>query len=152
MPTKLPKNLRAKSSSASTRIPTRWKWHYQKLSYLHDRLLQDRAKRLSEISQPAEPTSREPAESGTDEFDHELALCLLSSEQDALYEVEAAMSRTLHGGYGICEQTKKPIPSSRLKVIPWTRFRKEVADHLERERVTLPTRLGAIGTLRTNSR
>jgi RNA polymerase-binding transcription factor DksA len=88
------------------------------------------------------------ADSATDEFDHEIALSRLSVDQDALYEVEAAMKRILDGTYGICEQTGRPIPAERLKVLPWTRFRKEAANRLERTGVISRTRLGPLRSVR----
>ena len=74
-------------------IPKRWIWHYEKLSSLRERLIEERKERLHEAAQPLEIHSMSPADSATDEFDHELALSRLSVDQDALYEVEAAMNR-----------------------------------------------------------
>jgi RNA polymerase-binding transcription factor DksA len=126
-------------------IPRQWVWHYETLSSLRERLIQERKEWLSEASQPIEPHSMSQADSATDEFDHDLALSRLSVDQDALYEVEAAMKRILDGKYGICEQTGKPIPAGRLKVLPWTRYRKEVANRLERTGLIPPTQLGRLG-------
>ena len=95
--------------------------------------------------------SMSQADSATDEFDHELALSRLSVDQDALYEVEAAMNRILRGKYGICEQTGKPIPAGRLKVLPWTRYWTEVATRLERAGVIAPAQLGRLGRARHES-
>lgn len=134
-------------------IPKRWVWHYETLSALRERLMSERKQRLSEAAQPIEPPHGvNPADSATDEFDHELALSRLSVDQDALYEVEAAMTRILDGKYGICEQTGKPIPAGRLKVLPWTRYRKEVADRLERTGMIAPTQLGRLQTYATRPR
>ena len=129
-------------------VPKRWAWHYETLSSLREGLIRERKERLSEVAQPIEPHSMSLADSATDEFDHEIALSRLSVDQDALYEVEAAMKRILDGTYGICEQTGRPIPAARLKVLPWTRFRKEVADRLERTGVISRTRLGPLRSVR----
>jgi RNA polymerase-binding transcription factor DksA len=126
-------------------IPKQWVWHYETLSSLRERLLQERRERLTEAAEPMETHSLSQADSATDEFDHALALSRLSVDQDALYEVGAAMKRILDGKYGICEQTGKPIPAGRLKVLPWTRYRQEVANRLERTGVIPPTRLGRLG-------
>lgn len=128
-----------------TEIPKQWVWHYETLSSLRERLIQERRERLTEAAEPMEPHSLSQADSATDEFDHALALSRLSVDQDALYEVEAAMKRILDGKYGICEQTGKPIPVGRLKVLPWTRYRKEAANQLERTGVIAPNKLGHIG-------
>jgi RNA polymerase-binding transcription factor DksA len=129
-------------------IPARWAWHYEALSFLREELIRERKARLSEVAQPIEPHSMNLADSATDEFDHEIALSRLSIDQDALYEVEAAMKRILDGTYGVCEQTGEPIPAARLKALPWTRFRKEVATRLERTGVIAGARLGALRSLR----
>jgi RNA polymerase-binding transcription factor DksA len=129
-------------------IPSRWAWHYEALSSLREGLIRERKERLSEVAQPIEPHSMNLADSATDEFDHEIALSRLSVDQDALYEVEAAMKRILDGTYGICEQTGRPIPAARLKALPWTRFRKEVATRLERIGVIPLTRLGPLRSVR----
>ena len=132
-------------------IPKRWVWHYEKLSSLRERLIEERKERLNEVAQPLEIHNLSQADSATDEFDHELALSRLSVDQDALYEVEAAMDRILRGKYGICEQSGKPIPTGRLKVLPWTRYCTEVATRLERAGAIPPARLGRLGRARHES-
>jgi len=122
---------RRTSGTIPPQIPARWKWHYQTLSRLRERLIEERGEHLSEAAEPIERHSMHPADSASDEFDHEFALSQLSAEQDALYEVEAAMKRITNGGYGVCEQTGKRIPATRLKAVPWTRFREDVEARLE---------------------
>lgn len=61
-------------------------------------------------------------DAGTDNFDRDFALSLLSSEQDALNEIEAAIQRIYNGTYGICEETGEPISDERLEAVPFTRF------------------------------
>lgn len=129
-------------------IPKQWVWHYETLSSLRERLIQERKERLSEVAEPVESHSLSQADSASDEFDHALALSRLSVDQDALYEVEAAMRRILDGKYGICEQTGRPIPAGRLKVLPWTRYRREVANRLERTGVIPPAQLGHLAPVR----
>jgi hypothetical protein len=67
-------------------IPKRWKWHYETLARLRDRLIEERSEALSEAAEPVERHSLHQADSATNEFDHELALSQLSAEQDALYK------------------------------------------------------------------
>jgi RNA polymerase-binding transcription factor DksA len=111
-----------------------------------EQLIQERRERLTEVAEPIEAHSLSPADSASDEFDHALALSRLSIDQDALYEVEAAMKRILDGKYGICEQSGRLIPAARLKVLPWTRYRKEVANRLERVGVISANHLGRVGS------
>lgn len=98
---------------------------------MRDRLIEERNEALSEAAEPIERHSMHQADSATNEFDRELAVSQLSAQQDALYEIEAAMRRILDGSYGVCEQTGKRIPAARLKAVPWTRFREEVEAQLE---------------------
>ena len=120
------------SDTATLQIPKKWNWHYRRLQMLRETLLADRADQVSEINQPLEPHSMDDADSATDEFDHNLALGILSYEEDTLFEVDAAMRRILDGTYGICEVTGKPIPDARLRVVPWTRYTKEALEAIER--------------------
>jgi RNA polymerase-binding transcription factor DksA len=48
------------------------------------------------------------ADAGSDAYDRDFALSLLSQEQDALYEIEEALKRIEMGSYGICEMSGKP--------------------------------------------
>jgi RNA polymerase-binding transcription factor DksA len=61
------------------------------------------------------------ADAGTDTFDRDFALSLVSSEQDALNEIEEAILRIKDGTYGICEVTGKPIKKERLTAVPFAR-------------------------------
>jgi RNA polymerase-binding transcription factor DksA len=87
------------------------------------------------------------ADSGTDNFDRDFALSLLSSDQDAVYEIEEALKRIERKTYGICELTGKNIPRARLEAIPWTRFTVEAQAQLEREGALKSRRLGVLGTI-----
>jgi DnaK suppressor protein len=82
------------------------------------------------------------ADAGTDTFDRDFALGMLSSEQDALYEIDEALNRIRDGTYGKCELTGKPIEPQRLEAIPWTRFSAAAEKQLEREGAVKKTRLG----------
>jgi len=62
------------------------------------------------------------ADAGTDNFDREFALSLMSSEQDGLYEVEEALKRLESGTYGICELCEKSIAKARLEALPFARL------------------------------
>lgn len=129
------------------RVPPRWSWHYRQLQSLHERLLENKEVQAAEAVQPLEPHSMDDADSATDEFDHNLALCLLTKEQDALYEVEAAINRIRAGTYGICEETGKPIPEARLCAVPWTRYTRAVQERLEQEGLIKNAHLGVVASL-----
>jgi RNA polymerase-binding transcription factor DksA len=74
------------------------------------------------------------ADAGTDTFDRDFALSLVSSEQEALSEIEAAIKRVRDGTYGICEITAKPISKERLLAVPFTRYSAEAQKQIERNR------------------
>lgn len=61
-------------------------------------------------------------DAGTDNFDRDFALSLLSTEQESLKEIEAAIDRIYDGSYGHCEVTGDPIDPERLEAVPFTRF------------------------------
>src|SRR5205814_2764818 len=58
------------------------------------------------------------ADAGSDAYDRDFALSLLSQEQDALYEIDQALKRIELGTYGKCEMSGKPIPHARLEASP----------------------------------
>jgi RNA polymerase-binding transcription factor DksA len=87
------------------------------------------------------------ADSGTDNFDRDFALSLLSADQDSVYEIEEALKRIERKSYGVCELTGKPIPKARLEAIPWTRFTVDAQAQLERDGALRQRRLGQLGTV-----
>ncbi len=87
------------------------------------------------------------ADAGTDTFDRDFALSLVSSEQEALSEIEAAIQRIRTGSYGICEMTQKPIAKERLLAVPFTRYSAEAQKEIERNRYRTRTGAGLFGEL-----
>jgi DnaK suppressor protein len=73
------------------------------------------------------------ADAGSDAYDRDFALSLLSQEQDALYEIDEALKRIDLGTYGVCEMSGKPIPHARLEAIPFARFTVECQSQLEKQ-------------------
>jgi len=73
------------------------------------------------------------ADAGSDAYDRDFALSLLSQEQDALYEIDQALKRIELGTYGKCEMSGKPIPRARLEAIPFARFTVECQSQLEKQ-------------------
>src|SRR5437868_3968841 len=73
------------------------------------------------------------ADAGSDAYDRDFALSLLSQEQDALYEIDQALKRIDLGTYGTCEMSGKPIPRARLEAIPFARFTVECQSQLEKQ-------------------
>lgn len=72
------------------------------------------------------------ADQGTDNFDREFALNLVSSEQDVLYEIDEAMSRIDLGSYGVCEACGKAIERARLNALPFAKMCVKCKSNAER--------------------
>jgi len=87
------------------------------------------------------------ADAGTDTFDRDFALSLVSSEQEALSEIEAAIKRIFDGTYGVCEITGKPIAKDRLLAVPFTRYSAEAQKEIERNRHRTRTQAGLLGEM-----
>ena len=138
--------MKTRITIGSTPVPKQWVWHYQQLQTLRDRLLDSSREHMAEGATAVEPHSRDMADSATDEFDHVLALGLLSHEQDALHEVDSAMHRIREGTYGVCEDTGMAIPAARLRAMPWTRRTKEAEERAERQGIDQGAHLGAVGS------
>ena len=73
-------------------------------------------------------------EEGTDNFNREFSLKLVSSDQDIIYEIDEALRRIRQGTYGICEISGQPIEKERLRVIPHARHCMAVQTALEKGR------------------
>src|ERR1700756_4817943 len=74
------------------------------------------------------------ADAGSDAYDRDFALSLLSQEQDALYEIEEALKRIDGGTYGACEMSGKPTPHARLEAIPFARYTVECQTLIEKQK------------------
>jgi len=133
--------------NGEVKIKQDWVPFYERLLDLRDQLTRQMNGLAKESAQEMAGYSLHMADSGTDNFDRDFALSLLSSDQDAIYEIEEALKRIERNTYGICELTGKPIPKSRLEAIPWTRFTVQAQAQLEREGALRQRRLGALGTV-----
>ena len=71
------------------------------------------------------------ADAGSDAYDRDLALNLLSKEQDALYEIQDAIKRLERGVYGYCEISGERIVKERLEAIPFCRLTVQVQERWE---------------------
>jgi DnaK suppressor protein len=129
------------------KVKAQWAKYYNRLLELRDQLTRQMDGLAKESAQEMAGYSLHMADSGTDNFDRDFALSLLSSDQDAVYEIEEALKRIEKNTFGICELTGKPIPKKRLEAIPWTRFTVEAQAQLERDGALGQRRLGALGTV-----
>lgn len=103
-------------------IPGKWKPYYRQLMETREKIV-DQKSHLSEMAKEEQPSfSEHIGDAGTDQYDQDFTLSLISAGQDTLYEIEQALNRIKIGSYGICELTGQPIEPDRLGAIPWTRF------------------------------
>jgi RNA polymerase-binding transcription factor DksA len=72
------------------------------------------------------------ADAGSDAYDRDFALSLLSQERDSLFEIDAALKKISDGNYGFCEISGKPIPHNRLEALPFARYTVECQAELEK--------------------
>jgi RNA polymerase-binding transcription factor DksA len=139
--------LKAKATAVPRNVKAEWQKYCQRLLDLREQLLGQMNGLAKESAQELPGYSLHMADSGTDNFDRDFALSLLSSDQDAVYEIEEALKRIEKKTYGVCELTGKTIPKSRLEAIPWTRFTVEAQAQLEREGALKSRRIGQLGTV-----
>ena len=134
-------------TNGRVKIKTEWQKFYDRLLELRDQLMKQMDGLAEESAQEMAGYSLHMADSGTDNFDRDFALSLLSSDQDAIYEIEEALKRIEKCTYGVCELTGKNIPKARLEAIPWARFTVEAQAQLERDGALRQRRLGALGSV-----
>jgi RNA polymerase-binding transcription factor DksA len=115
------------------------------LAKQRDRLLQLKDELLDSMSGVGRDTLRTRAEgsdasafgmhtgdAGSDAYDRDFALSLLSQERDSLFEIDAALKKINDGNYGICEISGKNIPRERLEARPFARYTVECQAELEK--------------------
>jgi RNA polymerase-binding protein DksA len=83
-----------------------------------------------------EANQRDPSlsDQGTDTFDREMELNMMGSEQEVLFEIDAALRRIEKGTFGICELTGQPINIERLQALPYVRYTVRAQSELEKGR------------------
>lgn len=142
---------RAAQKKKATKLANGGKWEKQKqlLLGLRDRLTDQRNGLAKESAKEMESYGVHMADAGTDNFDRDFNLSLLSADQDVIYEIEEALKRIEKGTYGTCEITEKAIPETRLNAIPWARFRVDAQSELEQHGILQNRSLGQLGTITT---
>lgn len=134
-------------------VPQKWEKYYKALlelrSHVSDGLALHTADTLKrsnkEDSGDLSGYGQHMADAGTDTFDRDFALSLVSNEQEALYEIEEAIQRIYDDKYGVCEITNEPIAKERLIAVPFTRYSLEGQRELERNRRRKQQRGGVFG-------
>src|SRR5258708_2101970 len=104
------------------RVNPKWVRHFQHLQELRGYFVRQKGTLTKDANEEQPTYSEHMADAGTDSYDRDFALSMLSSDQNARYEIDEAIKRVENGNYGICELTGKPIPIRRLDAIPWARY------------------------------
>lgn len=119
---------KANTAAEPVKLSAFFKKQRQRLLDLRDQLVdstygmaQDTLRSHPEGSE-ANGSGMHQGDAGSDAYDRDLALNILSKEQDALYEVEEALRRIERGVYGVCEVSGETIPNERLEAIPFCRL------------------------------
>ena len=63
-----------------------------------------------------------PADMGSETFEREKDMAIVSTLEDQIGEVDQALKRVEAGTYGACEACGKPIGDERLEVVPTARY------------------------------
>ena len=111
----------------------------QRLRDLQDELMdamygvQQEALRNGPSGNDSSGSGMHQGDAGSDAYDRDFALNLLSKEQDAVQEIHAALERIVAGTYGICGISGKKIPQARLEAIPFARLTVECQSQWEQE-------------------
>ena len=150
-----PKKARSAEAIAEQDVPEKFKRYYKLLIDLRTHLTEgielhseETLKRSSkDDTGDLSSYGQHMADAGTDTFDRDFALSLVSSEQEALTEIDSAIKRIHAGTYGICEISQKPIAKERLLAVPFTRYSAEAQKDLERNRHRSRTQAGLFGEL-----
>lgn len=125
-----PAEKKKKTELGDGEVPKKWQKYYKLLidlrGHVSDEINLHTADTLKhssrEDSGDLSSYGNHQADAGTDAFDRDFALSLVSSEQDALNEIEEAINRIKDGTYGVCEVTGKAIPAARLTAVPFARY------------------------------
>ena len=132
-------NTRKNDDEADAKLPVFLRQQKKRLLALRDAMLdsmsgvaQDNLRARAEGNE-ASAFGMHQADAGSDAYDRDFALNLLSQEQDALYEIDEALKRIEQGTYGNCEMSGKPITHERLEAIPFARFTVECQSQIERQ-------------------
>jgi RNA polymerase-binding transcription factor DksA len=130
------------------KVHGKWSQYFEHLTRLREEFTGSKNDCSENARQKLSTSGEHMADAATDSYDRDWSLALVSSAQNALYEIDQALNRILDGSYGICELTGKPIETNRLKAIPWTRFCAEAQAQLELYGAGGRIHLGQLGSYR----
>ncbi len=137
-----PKRVKSVAAVAEKDVPEKFKRYYKLLVDMRAHLTEGIERHSEEsLKRSAKDDAgdlsaygQNMADGGINTFDRDFVLSLVSSEQEALSEIDAAIKRIHDGTYGICEITGKPISKDRLLAVPFARNSAEAQKELEKNR------------------
>jgi RNA polymerase-binding transcription factor DksA len=150
-----PKKAKSAEAVAEKEVPEKYKRYYKVLVDMRRQLTEGIERHSEEsLKRSAKDDSgdlsgygQNMSDGGINTFDRDFVLSLVSSEQEALSEIDAAIKRIHDGTYGICESSGKPIAKERLLAVPFTRHTAEAQKLIERNRYRSRDQPGIFGEL-----
>ncbi len=150
-----PKKAKAVEIMAEKDVPEKFRRYYKLLVEIRAHLTEGIERHSEEsLKRSAKDDSgdlsaygQNGADGGINTFDRDFVLSLVSSEQEALTEIDAAIKRIKDGTYGVCEITGKPISKERLLAVPFARNSAEAQKQLEKNRYRSRQQTGIFGEL-----
>jgi RNA polymerase-binding transcription factor DksA len=150
-----PKKAKSVEAVAEKEVPEKYKRYYKVLVDMRRQLTEGIERHSEEsLKRSAKDDSgdlsgygQNMSDGGINTFDRDFVLSLVSSEQEALSEIDAAIKRIHDGTYGVCESSGKPIPKERLLAVPFTRHTAEAQKLIERNRYRSRDQPGIFGEL-----
>jgi RNA polymerase-binding transcription factor DksA len=140
-PLEAPADLVIKPVYNPQKLPPFYKKQHQRLIELRS-VLSDLMEGMARETLRARPEGSDGSvggmhmgDAGSDAYDRDFALSMLTKEQDALYEINEALERMDRGVYGMCELSGKKIPEERLEALPYTRYTREMQEQIERDQM-----------------
>ena len=140
-PLEAPADLVIKPAYNPKKLPPFYKKQHQRLIELRS-VLSDLMEGMAKETLRARPEGSDGSvggmhmgDAGSDAYDRDFALSMLTKEQDALYEINEALDRMDRGVYGMCELSGKKIPEERLEALPYTRYTREMQEQIERDQM-----------------
>ncbi|MFH8930218.1 TraR/DksA C4-type zinc finger protein [Streptomyces pristinaespiralis] len=88
---------------------------------LHERLTAHEVGQRLQHERNSRLTQLEAIEQEGNDAPRELMIAQKTSIRRVLAEIDAAFVRLEAGGYGLCEECRRPIPVERLEILPYAR-------------------------------
>ncbi len=150
-----PKKAKSVEAVAEKDVPEKYKRYYKILVDMRRQLTEGIERHSEEsLKRSAKDDSgdlsgygQNMSDGGINTFDRDFVLSLVSSEQEALSEIDAAIKRIHDGTYGICESSGKPIAKERLLAVPFTRHSAAAKKQIERNHYRSRDQPGIFGEL-----